>query len=127
MDEWCSCAAGGMHLCHAGKLAAEWKMSLVLLRLVGQCSGCSLPGVVMVVATGATPHHTNQIDEVIRQRSSSICYLLSLEKNVGPCDMNSGNYHHFVRQFAGDGSPEVDDTFVTSHEIRATEGVRAYP
>jgi hypothetical protein len=65
--------------------------------------------------------YAEQIDEVIRQRASSICSLISLEKIVSPDEMNSGKYHYFVRQFSGDGAPEVDNTFITSHEINGLQ------
>ncbi len=65
--------------------------------------------------------YAEQIDEVIRQRASSICSLISLEKIVSLDEMNSGKYHYFVRQFSGDGAPEVDNTFITSHEINGLQ------
>ena len=58
-----------------------------------------------------------QIDSVIAQYSSKKYSLVSFEKVI-PCDeMSSGKYHNFVRQFGGDGSPEVDSGFQTIDEI----------
>jgi hypothetical protein len=65
--------------------------------------------------------YAEQIDEVIKQRSSSICSLISLEIIVSPEEINHGRYHYFVRRFAGDGAPEVDNTFITSHDIHGLQ------
>ncbi len=61
--------------------------------------------------------YAEQIEEVLKQHSLSNCSLLSLDKIVLPEKTQSGRYHYFVRQFAGDGAPEVDKTFITSDEI----------
>ncbi len=58
---------------------------------------------------------------MIKQRSLSICSLISLEKIVSIEEINHGRYHYFVRQFAGDGAPEVDNTFITSHDIHGLQ------
>ena len=52
-QEECASAMPGHWLLNG---RCSWQ--LVLLGLIGQCSGCSLPGVVMMAGTGATPHHT---------------------------------------------------------------------
>jgi len=61
--------------------------------------------------------YEEQIDEVLKHRSKSICSLISLDKIVPPEEIKNGKYHCFVRQFAGDGAPDVDNTFITSHDI----------
>ncbi len=60
-------------------------------------------------------------DEVLKQHCLSICSLISLDKIVTPEDTQSGRYHYFVRQFAGDGAPEVDKTLITSNEIHGLQ------
>jgi hypothetical protein len=65
--------------------------------------------------------YTKQIDDVLKQHSSSNCSLISLDKIVTPEETQSGRYHYFVRQFAGDGSPEVDKTFITSNKIQGLQ------
>jgi hypothetical protein len=40
--------------------------------------------------------YTEQIVEVLKQWSSSICSLISLEKIVSPEEMDNGRYHYFV-------------------------------
>jgi hypothetical protein len=62
--------------------------------------------------------YAEKIDEVLNQQSSSIFLLMSLDKIVPPEEAQSGRYNFFVRQFAGDGSPKVDNTFMTSNKIQ---------
>ncbi len=58
-----------------------------------------------------------QIDSVIQEYSSTIFTLVSLEKVIPVKEIESGQYHYFVRQFGGDASPNVDDSFHTIDEI----------
>ncbi len=58
-----------------------------------------------------------QIDSVIQQYSSTTFTLVSLEKVIPVKEIESGQYHHFLRQFGGDASPNVDDSFHMIDEI----------
>jgi hypothetical protein len=60
---------------------------------------------------------TKQIDEVIKKYSSCTVSLLSIDKLVPSNKLNSGKYHHFVRQFGGEGSPDVDSSFSAIDDI----------
>ncbi len=42
---------------------------------------------------------------------------MSLEKVIPVEEIESGQYHYFVRQFGGDASPNVDESFQTINEI----------
>ena len=65
--------------------------------------------------------YAEQIDEVLKHRAMSICSLISLEKNLSQEDIKNGRYNYFIRQFAGDGAPEVDHTFISSNEINGLQ------
>ena len=65
--------------------------------------------------------YAEQIDDVLKKSSSSLCSLISLEKIVSQKEIDNGRYHSFVRQFAGDGSPKVDNSFITSHDIHGLQ------
>jgi hypothetical protein len=43
--------------------------------------------------------------------------LLSLDKVIPPEEMESGCFNYFVRQFGGNGSPDVDKSFHTVNDI----------
>ncbi len=58
-----------------------------------------------------------QIDEVVKQYSSATYSLISIDKLVPTTELHSGNYHHFVRQFGGEGSPDVDSSFDAIEDI----------
>ena len=58
-----------------------------------------------------------QIDSVIQEYSSTIFTLVSLEKVIPVKEIDSGQYNYFVRQFGGDASPNVDNSFHTIDEI----------
>ncbi len=60
----------------------------------------------------------DQIDSVIEQYSPKNFSLVSLEKVIPVDETSSGWYHHFVRQFGSDTSPEVDSSFQTIYEIK---------
>jgi len=66
-------------------------------------------------------NYDEQIDDVLKQRSNSMSSLISLDKIVPPEEVKNGRYHYFVRQFAGDGSPDVDNTFITSHNVHGLQ------
>jgi hypothetical protein len=66
-------------------------------------------------------NYKEQINEVLKHRSKSICSLISLDKIVPPEEKKNGRYHCFVRQFAGDGSPDVDNTFITSPNVHGLQ------
>jgi hypothetical protein len=51
----------------------------------------------------------------------SFFLLISLDKIVTPEEPQSGVYNYFVRRFAGDSSPKVDKTFITSNEIQGLQ------
>jgi hypothetical protein len=65
--------------------------------------------------------YAEQINEVLKHRAKSTCSLISLEKIVSVDDIKNGQYNYFVRQFAGDGAPEVDQTFISSNEINGLQ------
>ncbi len=58
---------------------------------------------------------------MLKHRAKSTCSLISLEKIVSVGDIKNGRYNYFVRQFAGDGAPEVDQTFISSNEINGLQ------
>jgi hypothetical protein len=58
-----------------------------------------------------------QIDYVIKQYSSATSSLVSIDKLIPEKELKSGGYHHFVRQFGGEGSPEVDESFSAIDDI----------
>ena len=65
--------------------------------------------------------YAEQIDEVLKPRLKSICSLISLEKIISPEEIKNGRYHYLVRQFAEDGAPMLDNTFITSHDIHGLQ------
>ena len=62
-----------------------------------------------------------QIDKVMNLRAKSTCSLISLEKIISVDDIKNRRYNYFVRQFAGDGAPEVDKSFMSSNEINGLQ------
>jgi hypothetical protein len=60
---------------------------------------------------------SEQIDDVIKQYSSATISLVSIDKLIPEKELKSGGYHHFVRQFGGEGSPEVDESFSAIDDI----------
>jgi hypothetical protein len=58
-----------------------------------------------------------QIDNVIRQHSCTMFTLLSLDKVIPPEEMESGRFNYFVRQFGGNGLPNVDKSFHTVNDV----------
>jgi hypothetical protein len=60
---------------------------------------------------------SKQIDDVIKQYSSATISLVSINKLIPEKELKSGGYHHFVRQFGGEASPEVDESFSAIDDI----------
>jgi hypothetical protein len=60
---------------------------------------------------------SKQIDDVIKQYSSATISLVSINKLILEKELKSGGYHHFVRQFGGEGSLEVDESFSAIDDI----------
>ncbi len=65
-----------------------------------------------------------QIDDVIKQYSSATISLVSIVKLILEKELKSGGYYHFVRQFGGEGSPEVDESFsaiLTTYQVSKSD------